>query len=62
MNKVLAPFESEAVEKDREHLEMVVLFVAHDVYHLVDREVLETQFGCSDVLCHVDRCAVAAQE
>ena len=62
MYEFLAPFESEAVEKDGEHLEMVVLLVAHHIYHLVDREVLETHLGSADVLCHIHRCAVGAQQ
>ena len=54
MNKVFAPFEAEFVEEDGEHLEVVVLLVAHYVNHLVDGEVLETEFGGTDVLCHID--------
>ncbi len=62
MDEVLAPFEAELVEQEREHLEMVVLFVADDVNHLVDGIVGKAHLGGADVLGHVDRCAVAAQE
>ena len=62
MDKVLSPFESQFVEQDTQHLEMVVLFVAHHIDHFVDGEILETQFGGADVLCHVYRCPVAAQQ
>ena len=62
MDKVLTPFEPEAVEENGEHLEVVVLLVSDNVYHLVDRIVVEALFGGADVLCHVDRSAVAAQK
>ena len=58
--ELLAPLEAEAVEQDRKHLEVVVLLVAHDVYHLVDGEVVEAHLGCADVLSHVHAGAVAA--
>ena len=41
---------------------MVVLLVAHHVDHLVDGEVIEAHFGCTDVLGHVDACAVGAEQ
>ena len=41
---------------------MIVLLVANDVYHLVDGEVVEAHFGCSDVLSHVYAGAVRAQQ
>ena len=62
MDEVFAPLESEFVEENGEDLEVVVLLIAHNVYHLVDGVVAEAELGCADVLCHVDRCAIAAQE
>ena len=62
VDKVFTPLEPELVEEDGENLEVVVLLIADNVYHLVDREVLETQLGGSDILCHVYRCAVRAQQ
>ena len=62
MNQVLAPLEAEAVEQDREYLEVVVLLVTYYVNHLVDREVLETEVGSTDVLSHVDRSAVRTEQ
>ena len=62
VHEVLAPVEAELVEQDREHLEVVVLLVAHHVDHLVDGVVLEAQLGGTDILCHVYRCAVATEQ
>ena len=62
MNEVLAPLESEFVEENRQHLEVVVLLVAHNIDHLVDWEVLETELSSTDVLSHINRSAVAAEE
>ena len=41
---------------------MVVLLVAHHVYHLVNGVVLEAHLGRADVLGHVDAGAVRAQQ
>ena len=41
---------------------MVLLLVAHDVNHLVYREVLIAKLGSADVLGDVDRGAVTAKE
>ncbi len=41
---------------------MIVLLIAHDINHLVDGIVLKAELGCADVLCHVDRGAVAAEQ
>ncbi len=62
VHKVLAPAETEAVEQHRQHLEVVVLLVAHHVYHAVDVVVVETLFGGADVLRHVYRGAVGAEQ
>ena len=62
MYQVLAPFKAQLIEQYREHLEVVVLFVTNDIYHLVDRVVLETQFCCSDILCHIYRSTIRTQQ
>ena len=62
MHQFLAPFESETVEQYGEHLEVVVLLVAHHIDHLVDGIVFEAHFGGADVLSHIHRCAVGAQQ
>ena len=41
---------------------MVVLLVTYNVYHLVDGVVAETELCSTDILCHVYRCTVAAQQ
>ena len=41
---------------------MVILFVAHHINHLIDGEIFETQLGRTDVLRHIHRCPVAAQQ
>ena len=62
MYQLLAPLETETVKQDREHLEVVVLFVAHDINHLVDGVVLETHLGSANVLGHIYRRAVRTQQ
>ena len=54
MSKILAPSESETIEKQRQHLEMIVLLVAHHIYHAVDRIVAVAEFRSADVLGHID--------
>ena len=41
---------------------MVFLFVADHIHHLINREVLETQFGCADILRHINGCAIRTEE
>ena len=62
MYQVLAPAEAETVEQQREHLEMVVLFVAHHINHLVNGIVVEAHLSRADVLRHIDAGAIAAQQ
>ena len=62
MDKVFTPLEAEFVEEDGEYLEVVVLLIAHHIDHLVDGEVLETEFGSTDVLGHIDGGAVGTEE
>ena len=49
------------VEQQREHLEVVVLFIAHNVDHLIDGVVVEPHPGGADILSHVDRGAIGTQ-
>ena len=62
VHKALAPFKAETVEEEREDLEVIVLLIAYHVDHLVDGIVAEAEFGSTDVLGHVDRSAVCAEE
>lgn len=58
-----APFVvSQLLEDQLEHLEMVVLFVAHYVDHFVQPVLLEPAERRAEILRHIDRCAVAAQQ
>ena len=41
---------------------MIVLLIAYDINHLVDGKILITEFGGTDILCHIYRSAVAAQK
>ena len=41
---------------------MVVLLVSYHIDHFVDRIVVETQFGSSDILCHVDGSSVGTEQ
>ena len=60
--QILTPLEAQLVKQQREHLEVVVLLITHDINHAVDGIVLVTQLGGTDVLGHIDRRAVAAQQ
>jgi hypothetical protein len=62
VGQFLAPLEAQTVEQDTEHLEVIVLLVAHHIYHLIDREVLETELGCAYVLSHIHRGAVRTKQ
>ena len=62
MYKVFAPLETEFVQQDGKHLEVVVLFVTYHVNHFVYGIVAESQFGCTDILCHVDGCSVGTEQ
>ena len=62
VHEVFAPFETEAVEEDREHLEVVVLLVAYDINHLVDGIVDVAELGGADILSHIHRSAVGAEQ
>ena len=41
---------------------MVILLVPDNVYHLIDRIIIEAQLGCPYILRHIDRCPVGTQE
>ena len=62
VHEALSPLETETIEQEREHLEVVVLLVADDIDHFVDGIVAETEFGGTDVLGHVDRSSVRTEE
>ena len=62
MDEFFAEGESEAVEQDGQHFEVVLLFVTHHVDHLINRIILKTQFGRSDILRHIDRSTIGAKE
>ena len=62
MNQLFAPLEAEAVEEDREHLEVIVLLVAHHIDHLVDGKVGEAHLGGANILGHIYAGAVRAQQ
>ena len=48
-----APLEAKTVQKDGEHLEVVVLLVAHHINHLVDGVVLEAHLSSTNILRHI---------
>ena len=62
MDQILSPLEAEAVQQNGQHLEMVILFIAYHINHLVDRIILKTQFGCSDILGHIDGCTILTKQ
>ena len=50
----IAPVKAQFLENKLEHLEMIVLLVAHHIYFLIQLVFLETLFCSSKVLGHVD--------
>ena len=62
MNQISSPLETETVEQNRKHLEMIILFIAHNINHTVDGIIAESQLGRSDVLRHIHRCSVGAEQ
>ena len=62
MYEFLAKRKTETVKKDRQHFEMVLLFVADHIDHLIDGVVLEPQLGSTYILRHIDRCAVRTEQ
>ena len=59
---MVAPVVSEFLEHEFQHLEVVVLLVAHHIDHIVEVVLFKTTIGRSQILRHVDRRAVAAQQ
>ena len=62
MYKAFAEFKTQFIQQDGQYLEMVVLLVSYHIDHFVDRIVIETQFGSSDILCHVDGSSVGTEQ
>ncbi len=62
MDKLFAEGEAEAVKEDGEDLKMVLLLVADHIDHLVYRVILETQFGSTYILRHIDGGTVGTQQ
>ncbi len=58
----VGPGETQLTEDELQHLEMIVLLVAHHVDHLVETVFVVTLLGGTQVLRHIDRRAVAAQQ
>ena len=61
MYEFLTEGETKSIEKDREDLKMILLLVAHYIYHLIDGIVLKTQLSRTDILRHIDRGAIASE-
>ena len=60
---VVAPLGiAELLQHELQHLEVVVLLVTHHIYHIVELILLEAAQGSTQVLCHIDRGAVATQQ
>ena len=58
----IRPVEAEFAKNELEHLEVVVLFVADHVDNLIEVVFVVALFGRAQILCHIDRGAVAAQQ
>ena len=65
VREVNQPFpegEAQLIQQDGQNLEVIVLLVADDIDHLVDRVIVEAQFGGTDILGHIDRRAIRAEQ
>ena len=62
MDELLAKGEAEPIQQDREDLEVVLLLIAHHVDHMVNRIVAEAHLRRTDILSHVDRGAIGAEQ
>ncbi len=63
MVQSFGPCETELLQDDEQHLEVVVLFVAHHIDELLQcREFFEAPDRCTNVLCHVEAGAIATQQ
>ena len=62
MYEFFAKGETELVQQQGQHLEVVFLLIAYHIDHLVNGIVLEAQFGGADVLCHINAGAVTSEQ
>ena len=62
MYQLFAKRETETIQEDRKHFEVVLLLVTYDIDHFINGIVPETQLGSTDILRHIDRCAIRAQK
>ena len=62
VHQPFTPFEAQFVEQDGQYLEMVILFVAYHINHLVDGIICKAEFGSTYILRHVDGCTVRTQQ
>ena len=62
MNQSFPKLKTQHVEQDGEYLEVVILLVTHHIDHGVDGIIIETELGGADILRHVDRRAIGAQQ
>ena len=62
MVDVVGPVETEFLEYEFEHLEMIVLLVADHIDEFVKTILLETALCRAEILGHINRSAVATQK
>ena len=62
MHQTLAKSEAQFIQQDGEHLEVVVLLIAHHIDHLVDGVVVETQLRRTNILGHIDRGTILTEQ
>ena len=62
MIDAVSPVKSELAENELENLEMIVLLVAYDIDMLVKAVLCKTLLCSSEVLSHVNRCSVTAEQ
>ena len=62
VNQSFAPFKAQLIKQDGQYLKMIILLISHYIYHLIDRIVLKTKFGSTDILSHIHRSSVSTEQ
>ncbi len=57
----LYPIRSPVIKQNGKYLEMVILFVAYHINHLVNGIICKAEFGSTYILRHVDRSTVRTE-
>ena len=62
MLDVVTPLEAQSHQNTFEHVEVVILFITHDIDQFLRMVLVITQLSGSQVLSHINGCAVTTQQ